>query len=202
MDLRSRRPATRASRQRRPCRSRRMICRGRRGAREEPTRSTIPLLRSLGRTRTRSLPAPTRFEHGIDIDDETIAEMAKRGSVGGPTFESQTATMSTRRDVVRLRARHDPAAAGNTTSRRTASRVGARFKAGVKLAMGSDAACCIRSFRPVHPRALGWFVRAGMTPAQRAGGCGRPCRRRLLGRGEGGSGALRTRLPMQTSSRW
>src|SRR5919204_1255644 len=75
-------------------------------------------------------------EHGIDLDDETIAEMAKRGTVWVPTIDHNRYYVDARREygwaddvVPPLQAYIDK----NFESTRRA------FKAGVKIAMGSDA---------------------------------------------------------------
>jgi len=99
-------------------------------------------------------------EHGIDLDDETIAEMAKRGTVWVPTidhnryyvdakdeFGFEPDTIPPLQDYIQK----------NLESARRA------IKAGVKLAMGSDA---VYTMFGQNTRELGWFVRAGMTPAQ------------------------------------
>ena len=99
-------------------------------------------------------------EHGIELDDETITEMAKRGTVWVPTidhnryyvdakdeFGFEPDTIPPLQDYIQK----------NLESARRA------IKAGVKLAMGSDA---VYTMFGQNTRELGWFVRAGMTPAQ------------------------------------
>jgi imidazolonepropionase-like amidohydrolase len=99
-------------------------------------------------------------EHGIDLDDETLAEMAHRGTVWVPTIDHNRYYIEARdefgfaphvvgplRDYIER----------NLESARRA------VKAGVRLAMGSDA---VYSMFGQNTRELGWFVMAGMTPAR------------------------------------
>src|SRR5215470_16694663 len=99
-------------------------------------------------------------EHGIDLDDETIAEMVRRGTVWVPTIDHNRYYVDAREEfgwpadvVPPLRAYIEK----NLESTRRA------FKAGVKLGMGSDA---VYTMFGQNTRELSWFVRAGMTPAQ------------------------------------
>jgi imidazolonepropionase-like amidohydrolase/ketosteroid isomerase-like protein len=99
-------------------------------------------------------------EHGIDLDDETIAEMAKRGTVWVPTIDHNRYYVEAKDEfgfaadtIPPLRAYIEK----NLESTRRA------FKAGVKIAMGSDA---VYTMFGQNTRELGWFVKAGMTPAQ------------------------------------
>jgi imidazolonepropionase-like amidohydrolase/ketosteroid isomerase-like protein len=100
------------------------------------------------------------IEHGIDLDDETIAEMVKRGTVWVPTIDHNRYYVEAKDEfgfapetIPPLRAYLEK----NLESTRRA------FKAGVKLGMGSDA---VYSMFGQNTRELGWFVKAGMTPAQ------------------------------------
>src|SRR5262249_47771087 len=99
-------------------------------------------------------------EHGIDLDDETIAEMVRRGTVWVPTIDHNRYYVDAKDEfgfapdtIPPLRAYIDK----NLESTRRA------FKAGVKIAMGSDA---VYTMFGQNTRELGWFVKAGMTPAQ------------------------------------
>jgi len=100
------------------------------------------------------------IEHGIDLDDETIAEMVKRGTVWVPTIDHNRYYVDAKDEfgfapdtIPPLRAYIDK----NLESTRRA------FKAGVKLGMGSDA---VYSMFGQNTRELGWFIKAGMTPGQ------------------------------------
>src|SRR3954453_22103896 len=99
-------------------------------------------------------------EHGIDLDDETIAEMVKRGTVWVPTIDHNRYYVDAK-DEYGFRPEAIPPLqdyiAKNLESTRRA------FKAGVKLGMGSDA---VYSMFGQNTRELEWFVNAGMTPAQ------------------------------------
>jgi imidazolonepropionase-like amidohydrolase len=99
-------------------------------------------------------------EHGIDLDDETLAEMVKRGTVWVPTIDHNRYYVDAKDDygfaaesIPTLQAYIEK----NLESARRA------VKAGVKMAMGSDA---VFSMFGQNTRELGWFVKAGMTPAQ------------------------------------
>jgi imidazolonepropionase-like amidohydrolase len=99
-------------------------------------------------------------EHPVDLDDATLAEMARRGITYVPTIDHNryyaeyreqfgyTAEQAAGLDSFRLR--------NIETARRA-------HKAGVKLAMGSDA---VFTMFGQNTRELRWLVAAGMTPAQ------------------------------------
>jgi len=99
-------------------------------------------------------------EHAIDIDDATLREMAKRGVTYVPTVDHNRYYAEHRAEfgygdsaVARL----DAYRAKNLETLRRA--IGAR----VRIAMGSDA---VFTMFGENTRELGWFVKAGMTPAQ------------------------------------
>ena len=99
-------------------------------------------------------------EHAIDIDDATLREMAKRGVTYVPTVDHN-----------RYYAEHaaefgygDSAVAHlNDYRARNFETLRRAFRAGVPIAMGSDA---VFTMFGENTRELGWFVKAGMTPAQ------------------------------------
>jgi imidazolonepropionase-like amidohydrolase len=99
-------------------------------------------------------------EHGIDLDDETIAEMVKRRTVWVPTIDHNRYYVDAR-DEFGFRPEAIPPLQDyiqrNLESTRRA------FKAGVRLGMGSDA---VYTMFGQNTRELGWFVKAGMTPGQ------------------------------------
>jgi imidazolonepropionase-like amidohydrolase len=99
-------------------------------------------------------------EHGIDLDDETLAEMAKRGTVWVPTIDHNRYYVDAKDDygfpadaIPPLLSYIDK----NLESTRRA------VKAGVRVGMGSDA---VYSMFGQNTHELAWFVKAGMTPAQ------------------------------------
>src|SRR5262245_5687279 len=99
-------------------------------------------------------------EHGIDLDDETIAEMAKRGTVWVPTIDHNRYYVDAKDEFGFAPDTIPPLQAyieKNLESTRRA------FKGGVKIGMGSDA---VYSMFGQNTRELTWFVKAGMTPAQ------------------------------------
>lgn len=96
-------------------------------------------------------------EHGDAIEDATLAEMARRGTFFVPTI-----------DHLRYFAEHSelfgyPPDEIKAGIGRQVEAVIRAHKAGVRLAMGSDAA--FTQFGE-NTRELGWFVKAGMTPEQ------------------------------------
>jgi len=99
-------------------------------------------------------------EHGIDLDDETIAEMVRRGTVWVPTIDHNRYYVEAKDEFGFAPETIPPLQAyieKNLESTRRA------FKAGVKIAMGSDA---VYTMFGQNTRELAWFVKAGMTPAQ------------------------------------
>jgi imidazolonepropionase-like amidohydrolase len=99
-------------------------------------------------------------EHGIELDDETLADMARRGTVWVPTIDHNRYYVDAR-DEYGFKPEAIPPLqdyiAKNLESTRRA------FKAGVKIGMGSDA---VYTMFGQNTRELGWMVKAGMTPAQ------------------------------------
>lgn len=100
------------------------------------------------------------IEHGADLDDETIAEMVKRGTVWVPTVDHNRYYVDAKDDYGFPAGAEKPLT--DYIARNLAS-VARAVKAGVKLAMGSDA---VYSMFGQNTRELGWFVKAGLTPAQ------------------------------------
>jgi imidazolonepropionase-like amidohydrolase len=99
-------------------------------------------------------------EHGIELDDETIAEMARRGTVWVPTIDHNRYYVDAK-DEFGFRPEAIPPLQEyiqkNLESTRRA------VKAGVKIGMGSDA---VFTMFGQNTRELGWLVKAGMTPEQ------------------------------------
>ena len=100
-------------------------------------------------------------EHGADVDDETLAEMAKRGTVWVPTVDHNRYYIDAQAEY-RLRA-EAPMSRCKDYIERNLESVRRAVKAGVKLGMGSDA---VYSMFGQNTRELGWFVKAGLTNAQ------------------------------------
>jgi imidazolonepropionase-like amidohydrolase len=99
-------------------------------------------------------------EHGIELDDETLALMAKQGTVWVPTIDHNRYYVDAK-DEYGFPAEAIPALEQYIAKNLEAAR--RAFKAGVRLAMGSDA---VYSGFGQNTRELGWFVKAGMTPAE------------------------------------
>jgi imidazolonepropionase-like amidohydrolase len=100
------------------------------------------------------------LEHATDLQDATIAEMAKRGTFYVPTIDHNRYYLDNWQKIGYadgFQERTKNYIARNLESARKA------HKAGVKFAMGSDA---IYTMFGENTRELGWFVKAGMTPEQ------------------------------------
>jgi imidazolonepropionase-like amidohydrolase len=100
------------------------------------------------------------IEHAIDMDDVTMREMVRRKVFYVPTIDHNRYYAEYRQQfgygpdvVVRL----------NAYLKRNLETARRAHKAGVRLAMGSDA---VFTMFGQNTRELGWFVKAGMTPAQ------------------------------------
>jgi imidazolonepropionase-like amidohydrolase len=99
-------------------------------------------------------------EHGADVDDQTFAEMVKRGTVWVPTIDHN-------RYYIDAKDEYGFAPGSETGLQNYIDRnfesLKRAIKAGVKLGMGSDA---VYSMFGQNTRELGWFVKAGLTPEQ------------------------------------
>jgi imidazolonepropionase-like amidohydrolase len=102
----------------------------------------------------------TTIEHSIDLDDATLSEMVRRGTIYVPTIDHNRFYSEYRAD---FRYTDQQVAALDSFRLRNLETARRAIKAGVKLAMGSDAV--FHGFGQ-NTRELGWFVQAGMTPAQ------------------------------------
>ena len=100
------------------------------------------------------------IEHGIDLDEETIAEMVRRGTVWVPTIDHNRYYVDAKDEYGFAPETIPPLQAYIEKNLESARRA---LQAGVKIAMGSDA---VYSMFGQNTRELGWFVKAGMTPAQ------------------------------------
>jgi imidazolonepropionase-like amidohydrolase len=100
------------------------------------------------------------LEHATDMDDETIAELARRRIFYVPTIDHN------RYYVDNAKMLGYPAGATaplNDYIARNLETARKAVKAGVRFAMGSDA---VYTMFGENSRELGWFVKAGMTPEQ------------------------------------
>ena len=100
------------------------------------------------------------IEHGIELDDETLALMATRGTVWVPTIDHNRYYVDAKDDYGFKPEAIPPLQAYIERNVESARRA---IRAGVRLAMGSDA---VYSMFGENTRELAWFVKAGMTPEQ------------------------------------
>jgi imidazolonepropionase-like amidohydrolase len=98
-------------------------------------------------------------EHGIDLDDETLAKIVKRGTVWVPTIDHNRYYVDAKEEFG-FKAEAIPPL--NAYIERNLESTRRAAKAGVKIGMGSDA---VYTMFGQNTRELGWFVRAGLTPA-------------------------------------
>jgi imidazolonepropionase-like amidohydrolase len=99
-------------------------------------------------------------EHGIDFDDETLADMAKRGTVWVPTVDHNRYYVDAK-DEYQFRPESIPEL--QAYIQKNFETMQRAVKAGVKLGMGSDA---VFSMFGQNTRELAWMVKAGLTAEQ------------------------------------
>ena len=100
------------------------------------------------------------IEHATDMDEQTIAEMVRRGTFYVPTIDHNRYYVEYRREFG-----YSEEVAGrlNDYLQRNLETARRAVKAGVRLAMGSDA---VFTMFGQNVRELEWFVKAGMSPEQ------------------------------------
>ena len=102
-------------------------------------------------------------EHGVDLDDRTLAEMVRRGTVWVPTIDHNRYYIDARDDFGFADAAIPPLREYITKNLESARRA---VTAGVRLGMGSDA---VFTMFGQNTRELEWFVKAGLSAAQALG---------------------------------
>jgi imidazolonepropionase-like amidohydrolase len=100
------------------------------------------------------------LEHATDMDDRTIAEMAKRGTYYVPTIDHNRYYIENGSKIGYAPGFESRTQAFIERNLETARKA---HRAGVKFAMGSDA---IYTMFGQNTWELGWFVKAGMTPEE------------------------------------
>jgi imidazolonepropionase-like amidohydrolase len=99
-------------------------------------------------------------EHGIELDEETLTDMVKQGTVWVPTIDHNRYYVDAK-DEYGFKPDAIPPLQDYIEKNLDATR--RAVKAGVKIGMGSDA---VYSMFGQNTRELGWFVKAGMSPGQ------------------------------------
>jgi imidazolonepropionase-like amidohydrolase len=99
-------------------------------------------------------------EHPVDMDDDTLKEMARRGTVYVPTIDHNRYYID---NGTKIGYKPGFEEGHRAFIRRNVETLRRAHKAGVRVAMGSDA---IYSMFGENTRELGWFVQAGMTPEE------------------------------------
>ena len=99
-------------------------------------------------------------EHAVDLDEATLADMARRKTVYVPTIDHNRYYAEYRAQFGYTDAQAAALDAYRARNFETARRA---WQAGVRFAMGSDA---VFTMFGQNTRELGWYVKLGMTPAQ------------------------------------
>jgi len=100
------------------------------------------------------------LEHAVDIDDATLALMAKQGTWYVPTIDHNRYYIDAAQEYQFAPGYEKHLSDYIQRNLETARRA---YKAGVKFAMGSDA---VFTMFGQNTRELAWFVKAGMTPEE------------------------------------
>jgi len=102
----------------------------------------------------------TTLEHAVDLDDSTLAVMARQGIIYVPTIDHNRYYAEYRDEYGYTAAQAAGLDSFRVRNLETARRA---YKAGVRMGMGSDA---VFTMFGQNTRELGWFAQIGMTPAE------------------------------------